>query len=291
MTGYRACQAAATQAAGCPWPSAEFRVLGPFEVTAVGRPVPVSPGERTLLHVLLLFSGQPCPQDLLFAALWGDTWPADPVAALARCAARAARAVDLWVGITAWSGLYQASARADVLDLDRFRRGRAQAAAAAGRGDLAAALHEALGCWRSPVIPGLPAAAEVEPRLSGCSRNGTSPPTTSPACGCGWAGTGGRCLPCVPGPPLSRAASRPPPSSCTRCWRPAVRGLRSPPVAACRLAAELGLGPGPEVRDLLRCVLAGGPLPPLPGTGIPSPPWPARPGPSAPSRPCPARRL
>ena len=71
------------------------------------------------------------------------------------------------------------------------------------------------------------------PRPSGCSRNGTSPPTTSPACGCGWAGTGGRCLPCVPGPPPSRAASRPPPSSCTRCWRPAGRSRPSQPAGRC----------------------------------------------------------
>jgi len=88
MTGYRACQAADTRAAGDPRPPAEFRVLGPSEVIVAGKPVPVISVRATLLHVLLLLSAQPCQQDLPFAALRGDTWPAAAAAALARCAAR-----------------------------------------------------------------------------------------------------------------------------------------------------------------------------------------------------------
>lgn len=63
MTGYRACHATETWVAAIP-AAAEFRVLGPSEVIAAGRPVPVSPGEQAPL----LFFGQLCPHDLLFAA-------------------------------------------------------------------------------------------------------------------------------------------------------------------------------------------------------------------------------
>jgi len=271
MTGYRARRLVAAPAAGAPWPPAEFRVLGPFEVITAGGPVPVTPRERTLLNVLFLFWGQPCPQDLLLAALWGDAWPPDPAGALGRCAARAARAVRPWAGITAGAGLYQATARAGIVDLDRFRRFRAQAAAAAGRGDLAATaavLGQALRCWRSPAIPGLPAVPEVDAEAVGLLEERHI----------AWHDLAdlqlrlGRHRPALPGL-RARAAAEP---GCEQAAAQLMYALlmTGRPFEAFRvfralrrwLTAELGLEPGPDVHDLLRCVLTGT-LPRGPGPG------------------------
>ena len=154
MTGYRACRPRLPRRPGAPWPPAEFRVLGPFEVIAAGGPVPVSPRERTLLNVLLLFCGQPCPQDLLLAALWGDAWPPTrPRAGQVRGAGRAGRPA---CGNHRRPGLYQATARAGswTWTVPRFRRRPPQPPPA----DLTA--QPARG--HVPAVPATPAAGRPE---------------------------------------------------------------------------------------------------------------------------------
>ena len=55
----------------------EFRVLGPMEVLADGRPVELSARRpRTLLAALLLRAGQVVPVDALAEAVWGGAAPA-----------------------------------------------------------------------------------------------------------------------------------------------------------------------------------------------------------------------
>lgn len=265
MTGYRACPAT-PRAAGTPRPYAEFRVLGRFEAITAGRPVPVTPAERTVLHVLLLFCGQRCPADLLFRALWGAAWPADPAGALRACAAGAARAVHPWADITTEAGGYRATARAGTLDLARFRQRRGQAAAAACRGDLpaaAAALRQALGCWQSDAITGLPAVAEVDAEAVGLleERHIAGHDLAGLWLQLGWYRDA---LPAL----RDRAAAEP---GCEQAAAQLMHALlmTGRPVeafgayrAARRwLAAELGLEPGPQLQDMLGWVLTGTPPP------------------------------
>ncbi len=265
MTGYRA-RPATILAAGMPRPPAEFRVLGSFAAITAGGPVLVTPAGRTVLRVLLLFSGQPCPQDMLCRALWGDAWPADPAAVLAGCAARAARAVRPWVRITSCAGWYRAAAWPGTLDLDRFRRARARAAAAAGRGDLpaaAAALSQALGCWRSAVIPALPAVPEIHAEAAGLleERHIAGHDLAGLWLRLGWHRSA---LPAL----RARAAAEP---GCEQAAAQLMQALLAAgrPVEAFRayaaarrwLAAEVGIEPGRQLQALLGCVLTGTPPP------------------------------
>ncbi len=274
MTGYRA-RPATPQAARPPRPPAGFRVLGSFAVFTAGGPVPVTPDERTLLRVLLLFSGQHCPQDLLCRALWGAAWPADPAAALASCAARAARAVHPWAQITFCAGRYRATAWPGTLDLDRFRLGRAQAAAAARRADLpaaAAALSQALRCWACAAIPALPAVPEVHAEAAGLleERHIAGHDLAGLWLRLGWH------RPALPAR-RARAAAEP---GCEQAAAQLMQALllAGQPFEAFRvyrevrrwLAAEAGIEPGAQLQDLLGCVLTGA-APPGPGAA-------ARPG-------------
>src|SRR5918995_2782427 len=54
----------------------DFRILGPVEVRAQGRPIAVAGGrQRALLALLLLRAGEPVSRDSLIAGLWGERPP------------------------------------------------------------------------------------------------------------------------------------------------------------------------------------------------------------------------
>ena len=54
----------------------DFRILGPVEVRAQGRPLAVAGGrQRALLALLLLRAGEPVSRDSLIAGLWGERPP------------------------------------------------------------------------------------------------------------------------------------------------------------------------------------------------------------------------
>jgi len=61
----------------------DFRLLGPFAITAGDRPLRL-PGaaERALLALLLLSPGRMVTANTLIDRLWGDDLPADPPNAL-----------------------------------------------------------------------------------------------------------------------------------------------------------------------------------------------------------------
>ena len=133
----------------------EFRILGPLEVVADGRPVVVgAPKVRALLAVLLLHRGGVVSTDRLIDALWGE-----------RASATAARTVQVYVSnlrkalgggviITEGRG-YLLRPEPGRVDVDRFEALAEQGRRALDQGDAftaGAVLREALGVWRGPAL-------------------------------------------------------------------------------------------------------------------------------------------
>jgi DNA-binding SARP family transcriptional activator len=135
----------------------DFRILGPVEVRAQGRPLAVAGGrQRALLALLLLRAGEPVSRDRLIADLWGERPPAGAVKTVQAVVSRLRRALggEAVRLVTSAAG-YHLRLEPDELDLARFERlcedGRR--ALAAGRPERAAArLRAALEEWRGPAL-------------------------------------------------------------------------------------------------------------------------------------------
>jgi YVTN family beta-propeller protein len=133
----------------------EFRILGPLEVVADGRPVVVgAPKLRALLAVLLLHRGEVISTDRLIDALWGE-----------RASPTAAKTVQVYVSNlrkTLGNGLlvtqargYMLQAEPGQLDVDLFEALVEQGRQALEQGDAltaATVLRKALGVWRGPAL-------------------------------------------------------------------------------------------------------------------------------------------
>jgi YVTN family beta-propeller protein len=133
----------------------EFRILGPLEVVEHDRPVVVgAPKVRALLAVLVLHRGEVVSIDRLIDALWGE-----------RASPTAARTVQVYVSnlrkalgdgllVTRGRG-YMLRVESGQVDADRFEALAARGGRALGEGDAltaAAVLREALGLWRGPAL-------------------------------------------------------------------------------------------------------------------------------------------
>ncbi|WP_328645048.1 tetratricopeptide repeat protein [Amycolatopsis sp. NBC_00348] len=133
----------------------DFRLLGPAEVTADGRPVPLG-GSRPLIVLagLLLRANRVVPVDELGRWLWNDDRRRSK-GALQTYVLRLRRALGDQVSIRTESGGYLIEVDDDLLDLSRFRAlaARGQAALDGGESRQAAAhFAEALAQWRGPAL-------------------------------------------------------------------------------------------------------------------------------------------
>ncbi len=139
----------------------EFRVLGELEVRAAGLPVDVGhPRQRAVLAVLLFDLGRVVPVTHLIDRVWGDDPPVSVRNVLygyvARLRAVIASAGDPAVTLSRQSGGYRLEADRDQVDLYRFRRLLAEAAAVAGDDERAGALlAEAMALWRGVALAGM----------------------------------------------------------------------------------------------------------------------------------------
>ncbi|WP_307840407.1 BTAD domain-containing putative transcriptional regulator [Streptomyces sp. G44] len=152
----------------------EYRILGPLEVLADGRPVPVRAAkQRALLAALLVDAGSVVPTETLIARLW-DEPPDGARNALQNYVLRLRRTL----GSAGDTGPIRTCPRGYVidvpegaLDLHRFDAltDRARAAVAAHAPERAAALlGEALALWRGEPLADVPSerlALEVVPAL------------------------------------------------------------------------------------------------------------------------------
>jgi DNA-binding SARP family transcriptional activator len=133
----------------------EFGILGPLEVRHDGRPVRVSGAkERALLAVLLLHANEMVHVDRLIDDLWGDRPPATARKSLQVRVAGLRRLLPDGALFTEGAG-YALRTAGDELDLHRFERLVAEGREALDderHRDAAALLREALALWRGPAL-------------------------------------------------------------------------------------------------------------------------------------------
>ena len=134
---------------------AEFRVLGPFEVLERGRRLALGGArQRALLVVLLLHRGEVVSTDRLIDELWGERPPVTATKAVQVYVSHLRKALGPGVLETHGRG-YQLAVSPARVDVDRF-----EALVADGRAGLAAGeperavelLSMALGVWRGPAL-------------------------------------------------------------------------------------------------------------------------------------------
>jgi DNA-binding SARP family transcriptional activator len=155
-------------------PEMEFCLLGPLTVRKDGRVVPsLAAKQRVVLAALLLHAGRVVTLDTLAEAVWGAEPPASARATLQNYVKRLRKAL----GDTRHSRIatmpqgYQINVADSELDLSRFQalRGEAQRAMVGGRCEEAAArLRDALALWRGEPLTGMPSNALLlreKPRL------------------------------------------------------------------------------------------------------------------------------
>jgi DNA-binding SARP family transcriptional activator len=137
----------------------EFRVLGPTEVLDGGRLVPLPGGRgRALLALLVLHAGETVSADRLIDELWGESPPATARTVVHGLVSRLRRVLEPERGKarpgdllqTLGSG-YRFAIEPDAVDAHRFKRLIDEARGA--RGEVRAAkLSAALGQWRGPAL-------------------------------------------------------------------------------------------------------------------------------------------
>jgi predicted ATPase/DNA-binding SARP family transcriptional activator len=136
--------------------SLEIRVLGPFEILVGGRAVAVSGSKRHgLLALLALRRGRVIPVDELIDALWGEELPAAPRNALQHHVARLRSSLGQDAIIASADGYALAGSRVDAL---RFEEALDEARAVSREGDArtgAASIAMALSLWRGAALQGL----------------------------------------------------------------------------------------------------------------------------------------
>ncbi|MGW0522172.1 BTAD domain-containing putative transcriptional regulator [Crossiella sp. NPDC003009] len=141
-------------------PEIEFRVLGPLEVRAGGRPLVIGAAkQRALLAALLLRAGEEVRVGELVATLWESAPPVNPRAALHTYVNRIRQAMAQPSLIATTEHGYRLDLDPEQLDLFRLRgliASAERARAAEDREGERAHLAEALALWRGPALADIP---------------------------------------------------------------------------------------------------------------------------------------
>ena len=133
---------------------AEFRILGPLEVSVGGEPLPLTgQKQRALLALLLLEANRVVSTDRLVDALWGDQPPRTAATSLQNFISQLRKALGPETLVTKPPG-YLLRIESEELDLERFRRlvDEARSEPPEAR---AAKLRKALDLWRGPALADL----------------------------------------------------------------------------------------------------------------------------------------
>jgi DNA-binding SARP family transcriptional activator len=152
----------------------QVRLLGPVELWDGRRPVPVGPRARIVLATLAINAGRVVSVDRLISAVWLESPPVTATAQIQACVSTLRRALTgLGVAVardlivTAPPG-YLLQVAPDQVDVLEFERTLGEARAAADEGDpqrAAGLFQEALGLWRGPALEGFPGLAAEATRL------------------------------------------------------------------------------------------------------------------------------
>lgn len=133
----------------------EFRLLGPFEVLIGGAPAELGGARpKALLAILLLNRGKAISGERIADELWGETPPATAAKTVQVYVSRLRKALGEGVLVTRGAG-YALEVGPDAVDADRFERLAGEGHDALDRGDAATAtarLREALDCWRGEAL-------------------------------------------------------------------------------------------------------------------------------------------
>ncbi len=125
----------------------EFCILGPLEVIAEGRVVPLdAPKPRALLALLLLHANEPVSRDRLIEELWAGRPPSSATKTLQTYVSQLRRALDR-NAIRTVSSAYELRTDAGSFDLHRFEQLVANARAVTPA-EANVMLREALSLWR-----------------------------------------------------------------------------------------------------------------------------------------------
>ena len=141
---------------------AQFRVLGQLEALADGRPVDLGgPRQRAVLAVLLAHANQPVSTERLVVEVWGAEAPPTATKTAQVYISRLRRTLgdDSLATTSGGYVLRVASGAVDVDDAERLR----ERARDAGPREAGTLLREALGLWRGPAYADL----RYEPALQG----------------------------------------------------------------------------------------------------------------------------
>jgi YVTN family beta-propeller protein len=136
----------------------EFHILGPVEARDGERLIALGgPRQRALLAILILARGNAVTSDRLIDDLWGERAPATAAKTLQGYVSRLRKALGEEVLLTRGGG-YVLIADPDQIDAERFEGLATQGREALGRGDAAAAqklLRSALELWRGQPLADL----------------------------------------------------------------------------------------------------------------------------------------
>lgn len=270
-----------------------IQVLGPVRAWLGDVPVELpSTGRRAVLGLLAVAGGQPLGQAELIDALWGDRPPPSAANVIQTHVKHLRRLLEPGRASRSHSARlprvgdgYALRVSADDLDLLRFRRLLAEAAAAQHSGDLRAAAElsaEALNQWQGaplmdvPLLAGHPkVVALAEERHAALGRYGELMITL---------GAVSEALPALEEAAAAQPLDEAGQARLIRAY--AAAGRRAKAFATFhdtrrRLAEELGVDPGPELSAAHAAVLRDSGEPAAtPAPGPPPPPAPGRPAPA-----------
>lgn len=140
----------------------QLRVLGPVELCVADRPLELGPPrQRTVFAALALDAGRPVPTDTLVDRVWNEDPPAQPrstlhahVSRLRKLFAQAGELAGTPPRLLLRAGGYQLDVDLDAVDVHRFRRLVERARGVDGA-ERAGHLRQALGLWRGDPLTGL----------------------------------------------------------------------------------------------------------------------------------------
>jgi DNA-binding SARP family transcriptional activator len=262
----------------------DFRILGSLEVVCDERPIPLKPAKaRALLALLLLEPGRPVSADRLIDELWGDEPPESAGVSLRVLVSRlreALAAVGASEVIVTRTPGYALNIASDQIDAQRFEARLARGRGELGAGDApsaAATLRDALALWRGPALADVadpPAAAAEATRLEEMRLMALEERIQADlACGRHDLVLG-ELESLVRAHPFRERLWAARMVALYRCGRQA-EALAAFTELRERLVEELGIEPGPELRDLQAAVLAHDPKLAVATKGPGPPPAPA----------------
>lgn len=232
----------------------QFRILGPLEVSDDGRPLEIGPGrQRALLLLLLLHSDEVVSSDRLVDTLWSERPPPTAAKALQGYISQLRRALPNGAIETRGSGYVLHAGESDREEFE----GRLAAARAQPPREAEKTLRAALGLWRGRAL----ADVEYEPwAQSEIARLEELRQVAIEERIAAWLELGDhvRAVPeleaLIPQHPLRERLHALLMLALYRAGRQAD-ALSSYAAARKRLTEELGIEPGPELRDLQRRIL------------------------------------